>query len=263
MSASHSHGAGVQLDFAARTILQRGLVQLLELSEGLRFHPLASDRYPLPLSLAVYGEVPEPDAVRKRVSSRIGADPVDVLEAALVLLELYECNQPDAGESIPDDGTFLGKVFGSKRLNGWIATMGDGDSATVEEAVKAQWQFRFIAGGQGRTGLYPLLNLLARYGFVYGRIPLGDSHELSHFIEDFTPGLLLCHGEMDDLELALSLAAMKFGVPAIVPADYPFPLGRHIKAASLQEAVEAVPLFPNIRRLLDFPDVPGLPKPCQ
>ena len=259
MSDSHSHGAGVHLEEAGQATLQRGLAELLHMSEGYRFHPLVSDRYPLPLALAVYGEVPEPEAVRERVSSRMDSDPVDALEAALVLLELYECNQPEAAGAIPDDGVFLGQVFGSKRLNGWMATMGDGDPAQIEDAVKAKWQFRFIAGRERRTGIYPLLNLLVRYGFVYGRIPPGDSHELSHFIEDFTPGLLLCHGEMDDLELTLSLAAMKLGVPAIVPGGYPFPLGRHIRVASLDEAAEAVPLFPNIRRLLDFPDVPGLP----
>ena len=259
MSTDHTHGTGVHLEEAAQATLQRGLSELLHMSEGYRFHPLVSDRYPLPLALAVYGETPEPEAVRERVSSRMGPDPVDALEAALVLLELYECNQPEAAAAIPDDGVFLGQVFGSKRLNGWMATMGDGDPAQIEEAVKARWQFRFVSSKESQTGIYPLLNLLVRYGFVYGRIPFGDSHELSHFIEDYTPGLLLCHGEMSDLELTLSLAAMKLGVPAIVPGDYPFPLGRHIKATSLDDAVEAVPLFPNVRRLLDFPDVPGLP----
>jgi hypothetical protein len=52
---------------------------------------------------------------------------------------------------------------------------------------------------------------------------------------------------MDELELTLSLAAMKLGVPAVVPLDYPFPLGRQARAGSLEEVVEALPVFPNIR----------------
>ena len=128
MSDSHSHGAGVHLEEAGQATLQRGLAELLHMSEGYRFHPLVSDRYPLPLALAVYGEVPEPEAVRERVSSRMDSDPVDALEAALVLLELYECNQPEAAAAIPDDGVFLGQVFGSKRLNGWAGTLGDDGS---------------------------------------------------------------------------------------------------------------------------------------
>ncbi len=153
MNNDHSHGVGVHLDDSAQATLQRGLTELLHISEGFRFHPLVSDRYPLPLALAVYGEVPEPEAVRERVSSRMGPDPVEALEAALVLLELYECNQPEAGVAVPDDGGFLGQVFGSKRLNGWMATMGDADPSQIEEAVKEKWQFRFIAGRAKQTGI--------------------------------------------------------------------------------------------------------------
>jgi hypothetical protein len=56
------------------------------------------------------------------------------------------------------------------------------------------------------AGAYVLLNLLARYAFVYGRVPAGDSHLLTHFIEDFTSGVLICGGKLAPVELLLSLA---------------------------------------------------------
>ena len=82
---------------------------------------------------------------------------------------------------------------------------------------------------------------------------------MSHFIEDHTPGLLVCSPKMSDLELTLSLAAMKMGVPAVVPKDYPFELGRLLRAESVEEITDAVVGFANIRRLLDTPSANPLP----
>ena len=67
---------------------------------------------------------------------------------------------------------------------------------------------------------------------------------------------------MSDLELALSLAAMKMGVPAVVPGDYPFPLGRTIRVDSLDDIAQAVVGFANVRRLLNVPDRPEYPSYC-
>ena len=100
---------------------------------------------------------------------------------------------------------------------------------------------------------------MARYGFVYGQIPFGEGHALGHFIEDFGPGVLLCRGQLDDLEFTLSLATMKLGIPAVVPPDYPFSLGRQVRVERLDELVESLVLFPNLHRLLDLPDIPRLP----
>jgi hypothetical protein len=110
--------------------------------------------------------------------------------------------------------------------------------------------------------VYVLLNMLARYAFVYGRIEPGDAHGLAHFVEDFCPGLTVCKGRMTDLELTLSLAAMKMGVPAVAGTDYPFPLGRSTRADTLEEIAQAVVGFANIRRLLDTPDIPAMPDCC-
>ena len=257
---THTHGAGVELAPAVRGILERGLSELVRMTEGLAFSPLASSRYPLPLTLAMYREVPDPEKVRQRVLSFAATDPVSVLEDALVLLELYECNQPASSDLVPDDEAFLGRTFRTKRGNGWLALAGDADPARVEADMGERFKFDLVPGRERRTSLYPLLNMVARYGFVYGRISFGDSHALGHFTEDYCPAMLLCRGQMNDLELTLSLAAMKLGVPAVVPVDYPFPLGRQVRADDLGDIEGALAAFPNIHHLLDLPGVPPLPE---
>ena len=260
--SGHTHGTGAALDADALAILHRGLGELLEMTEGLTFPTDAAGTYPLPLTRAAYGDTLDVDAVRSDVQARMATDPVSVLESALCLLELYEANRPDTAELIPEDMPFVRQVFRSKRLNGWISVMGSADADAVERAVNRQWQFDFLDAPPRPTGVYVLLNMLARYAFIYGRIEARDAHGMGHFIEDFCPGLLVCNGAMTDLELTLSLAAMKMGVPAVVPADYPFPLGRTVRTDALDEIAHAVVSFANIRRLLDTPDIPAMPDYC-
>ena len=92
----HTHGAAVQLAAPAHGTLVRGLTQLLDMTEGLAFHPLVSEKHPRPLAHAAYADVPDPEVVRRELSQAIAADPVAALPKALALLELHECNQPDA-----------------------------------------------------------------------------------------------------------------------------------------------------------------------
>lgn len=256
---THNHEGNACLSPDARASLQQGFRDLLRLTEGLAFQPLVSARYPLPLALAVYGEIPDPERVRGEVAARLAEEPLGLLETSLVLFELVACNDTGTAAIVPDDGAFLSQAFASKRLNGWVSFLGDADPSETEAALRDRWQFRFIGGGTGLAGAYTLLNMLARYAFVYGRVPLGDSHLLSHFIEDFTSGLLVCRGRLSPLELLLSFAAMRIGVPAITPPDYPFRLGRQARADSLPEIAEAVTEFSSIRRLLEHPDIPPLP----
>lgn len=258
-SRTHSHTASVHMAPSAQAVLKAGLEELLGLTESVRPEPLPSARYPFPLCSAVYGGRPDIHSVREEVGEHLNDDPLSALEPALVLLEFYQASRPETADAVPGDEEFLGRAFRTKRRNGWMAVLGDGREAELQDAVNEKWQFEFLPATGRWTPLYVLLNMLARYGFVYGRIEPGDPHALGHFIEDFGPGLLACRGELDDADLALSLAAMKLGVPALVPPDYPFELGRRVEADSLQQVTDSVAAFPNIRRLLDVPDIPSLP----
>ena len=168
---NHSHGSAAQLTPQAQAVLQRGIGELLEMTAGLQYRPLPSEKFPFPLSCVAYPTVPAPQAVRAEIEAKLAADPVSVLENALALVELYECNQPDIKDHFLEDMPFLGTCFNSKRCNGWIAAMGDGSRAELEAAVNARWQFKFFSGPARPTGIYILLSMLARYAFVYGRVP--------------------------------------------------------------------------------------------
>ncbi|MDK1030499.1 MAG: hypothetical protein QGD94_00670 [Planctomycetia bacterium] len=260
---NHSHGNGFELAEEAKAILKRGLGELLKITEGLEFQPMPSERHPFPLSGLAYPDLPDPKIIRADVEARMHTDPVSVLEKALALLELYESNQADIAEFVPEDMPFVGRCFSSKRCNGWACVVGDADAAEIESAVNARWQFQFINGRGAETGIYAILNMLGRYAYVYGSIEYGDGHALAHFVEDFCPGVLICRGTMSDLQLTLSLAALKMGVPAVVPTDYPFPLGRTLRADSVEDIAEAVAGFANIRRLLSVPGMIQMPDYCR
>ena len=232
------------------------------MTEGLDFRPLPSKKFPLPLTSAMLPGRPNARTIRADVQSRMDRYPVGVLGGVLALLELYESNQPDIAEYFLEDMPFVRACFASKRCNGWISLLGGGDREGLEGTINERWQFRFFSGPPRPTGVYVLLNMLARYAFVYGPIAPGDAHELGHFVEDLCPGLLVCRDPMSDLARTLSLAAMKMGVPAVVPENYPFPLGRSIRADTPKDIADAVVGFANIRRLLETPDIPPLPSYC-
>ncbi len=259
---SHHHGAGQQLDAKAAGVLGRGLRELLKMTEGLELTPAPVKEYPFPLTQMVYRQLPSAETIRSDVESRMDSDPVSVLGNALALLELYECNQPDVGEHLLAGMEFIRTVFRIKRSSGWMAMLGDGDRDELTRAVEAKWQFRFFPGPQRPTGAYVLLNMLARYAYVYGKMPFGDAHAMCHFIEEHAPGVLVCRGKMTDLECTLALAAMKIGVPAVVPSDYPFTLGRSVRCDELDAIVEAAGSFPNVRKLFDTPEMAILPDYC-
>ncbi len=258
MSGSHA----THVTDSEKSTLQNGLAQLLKETTELDWKALPSERYPHPLRSVFYRNLPAVTAVRSEVEARMADDPVAVLGKALVLLELHEAHQPDAAEYFPEDMPFIRACFASKRCNGWIAITGDTDREELEEVINQKWQFRFFNGRRAWSGIYTLLSMLARYAFIYGGIETGDSHALSHFVEDFCPGLLVCRGTMSDLELTLSLAAMNMGLPAVVPPHYPFGLGRVLRAGAQADVRKAVVGFRNIRRLLDTPEIPGLPDYC-
>ncbi|MDP6381116.1 MAG: hypothetical protein QF662_07200, partial [Phycisphaerae bacterium] len=123
-SEKHSHGSGFELEAEAKAILERGLGELLKITGGLEFRPMSSERHPWPLAGLAYRDLPDPKTVREDVEARLHADPVSVLESALALLELYECNQADIAEHVPEDMPFIVQCFSSKRCNGWACVVG-------------------------------------------------------------------------------------------------------------------------------------------
>ena len=158
---------------------------------------------------------------------------------------------------IPDDKAFLALAFRTKYQSGWLSFLGDSDNSSLRERIGIVWKFGCFEGPDHLISLYALLNMLARYTFVYGRIEPGDTHSLVHFIEDFAPGVIVCAGELTDLEPTVLLAAMKFGVPAIVGTEFPFQLGRRIVASTDAQIVENLTRFSNTHRRTDHIGIPN------
>ncbi len=256
------NGMGVKLSAIEHRILEKGLKKLVIITQGMKWKKFSSIKFPFPIRSAYYLNEPNLDEIRDLIENRLHNNPISVLEQALVLLELFESNQPDKQEYFLEDMPFVRKCFATKRQNGWIAIIGDSNRERIEEIINNRWNFKFYSGRKTETGIYTLLSMLTRYAFIYGRIPAGDGHSLAHFVEDHCPGLLVCQGEMSTLELTLSLSAMKMGVSTIVPNDYPFSLGNSIRINSLEELPEAVVGFRNIRRMLKVPEIPQLPDYC-
>lgn len=259
----HSHGSSIKLTKKEQDILERGITQLLKMTKGLDWKEFPSDKHPLPLTQMSYQEIPKPSVLVDNIRKRMKSDPVSTLEDVLALLELLIVNKEYAKDVFHEDMTFIQRhCFAVKRLNGWIAVVGDTDKEKIELAINDKWNFKFYNGIGEEINSYKIMSMLVRYAFVYGGIEFGDAHALSHFLLDFGPGVIVCQGKLTDLELTLSLAAMKIGVPLIVPNNYPFTLGRKIIAKSHYEIVKAVTSFPNIRKLLHTPEITQLPDFC-
>ena len=257
-SMTHSHGVNLTSEQAG--ILTSGLSKLLAMTADLEFKPLELKKFVLPLSNVPYQAVPGAAQVRSDVERGMKNNLIEILEKALALLELYEVNQAETVGEVLDDMKFTGAAFSSKRANGWVAVLGDADVDELAEVINTRWQFKFFNSPKPQARLYLLLNALARYAFVYGSAPVGDAHAVAHFVEDHTPGLLVCHGMMSSFDMTLALMAMKMGVPAVVPEDFPFPFGKTLRIHGQAEMAEAVVAFPNIRRLISLPEIPGFPE---
>lgn len=262
MVDDHSH-VGVNLRNQDKKILENGIEQVLKMTEDLDWKKFPSESHPLPLTQMLYSEIPTKNKVRDDILDRYKTDPVSILENVLSLVELYISNQSYAQEIFIKDMPFIKKhCFGIKRINGWVATHNRKKSQKIEQAINDKWQFKFHTDHQGEIKIYSLLSMLVRYSFIFGGFDFGDAHAMTHFIEDFAPGVIIYTDEMSDLDLTLSVASMKIGVPIIVPHNYPFTIGRKIHAESMEDISNAVVNFPSIRKLLKTPDIPQLPEYC-
>ncbi len=114
-------------------------------------------------------------------------------------------------------------------------------------------------GGRPTSPIY-FLQLMVRYGMVWGRIRPGDDHEMGHFLEEDMPGFLIIRRDLDPLKYVITLGLMKLGAPAVVPSSFPFPYGRRVVADTAEEIVARGVAFPNLRvryyedEIIELPD---------
>jgi len=183
---------------------------------------------------------------------------------ALWLSELLEASQGDSGQYFMSDDRFRGFCISfNGGTIGWALVLGDGEELPKLGGNLLKKSFRIFTSGassglimeQNRvtsygareTGMVYFAHLLARYALIYGRVPPGDSHEVSHFIEEFCPSVVFIAGEISELERDLVQGLLALGAPVVsLNGDYGL-AGVVTVSDSVAGMVDAALELPSIR----------------
>ena len=238
-----------------------------------RVHTFTGSDYPLPVAQTFLGnQSVDLERIRRALRDRADDDPKTVLAPVLIAAEQCEAASPDKEEYFLNDRTVQSLVFtGSKWRAGWALVLGDRKHEETVELLKARDFMVFtdrpgIEGttyvGNRDTSLIYFLQLMVRYGLVWGRISPGDDHQMGHFLEEDMPGFLAITEDLPPLKYLIALGLMKLGAPAIVPPSFPFPYGNRVVAETPDEIVEKGSRFPNLRQRYFRAEVVQLPSFC-
>lgn len=115
-----------------------------------------------------------------------------------------------------EDKTQLFSLIETLIANRWAAWgnkifVGGDATKTLTESKYAKNVFSF--GFSEQSTVY-FAQMLVRHALIYGRVSPGDQHALSHFIEDYTPGVIFVLGELTEIEKSLVQELLTLGVPA-------------------------------------------------
>ena len=116
-------------------------------------------------------------------------------------------------------------------------------------------------GDRDTSPIY-FLQMMVRYGLIWGQIAPGDAHEMGHFLERDMPGLIIITEDLPPLKYLVTLGLMKLGAPAVVPSSFPFPYGNRVVADSAEDAVDRGGHFGNLRAHFYKDQVISLPPYC-
>ena len=238
-----------------------------------RVHAFEGSEYPLPVKSAMLGDAPlDLETLRAELRTRQGGDPKDLIEPLLLAAEQIEAAQPDRGDFFLTDAKVRSLVFtGSKWRAGWALVLGGEDQQSLVEALQAREFMVFtdapdldktIYIGSRETSPIYFLQLMVRYGLLWGRIAPGDDHEMGHFLERDMPGFLIIYDDLPPVKYLLALGLIKMGAPAVVPPTFPFPYGRRVVASDVQEIVERGGAFENLRQRYFDDEIISLPVDC-
>lgn len=232
----------------------RGLVE--QLPEAAV--PFEGSQFPFPISQVLFGGPPDIARLREQAKQLEISDspPQDATWVALAAAEVIESAQSDRGEYFSRDEQFRGMVFsGIKWAAGWALMLGDDQQPYAQAFKKAGFMVsvtrdnvepgRFL--GERQTASVYFAQLLARYILLYSNVRAGERHEVTHFVEDHGPGVLVAAGHMKPVEALLSLSLMKLGMPAIVTLGFPWEVGNRVLVEDPEQAVAATQGFQNLR----------------
>ena len=196
----------------------------------------------------------------------------DLLEPVLLASELCEAACEDKEQFFIDDQKVQQYVFmGSKWRAGWTLVLG-GDNQ--DELISKLIELRFAVftdlpdiadtvyiGNRPTSAIY-FLQLMVRYGLIWGRIKPGDDHQMGHFLEKDMPGMIIVSRDLSALKYLIVLGLMKLGAPAVVPSSFPFPYGQRVTADTISDMIEKAQRFPNLRQRQYEDEIISLPDYC-
>jgi acetyl-CoA decarbonylase/synthase, CODH/ACS complex subunit beta len=257
---------------AKQNINESAIAKVLELlPDSVGGFP--SQDYPLPVKTAIHGDGDiSIDEIKNRLQLYREEDIKKLVDPILIASEIIEAVNPDSENLFITDKEVQGHVFmGSKWLAGWVLVLGAQDQG---ELVKKLLEFDFLVftdtdgledtvfiGNKSTSPIY-FLQMMVRYGLIWGRIAPGDDHEMGHFLEADMPGFMVITEDLDPLKYAVALGIMKLGCPAIVPPSFPFPYGNRIVASGVEDIMLHGTGFPNLRQRFLNNEVIKLPEFC-
>ncbi len=242
--------------------------------------PFPRSQFPYPLNQSLFGEF-NLENLRRRAENSSASGHEDDLPLFLGLAEAVEASQSDKDSFFYSDRDLRGRLLGLNSTDGWALVWGKDDERTADLAVRLQRahlqvylvlsegsekssalitdrQYRFL-GTRSTSSVY-FYQAVVRYPHIYGQVPLGDTHEVADFIQDYGPGVMvLARDTLSPVEEALFLGGLFLEIPAIVPSTVSTPYGNVIKTDDPAAMVLAAQELPNmrLRRRLRFQvDVP-------
>jgi acetyl-CoA decarbonylase/synthase complex subunit beta len=254
------------------SIQQQGVDEILGLLPGQIYSFKGTD-YPLPVKATFLGnrEIDIP-SIRQELDQKRDGDVKDLLVPLLLASELCEAAQEDKEQFFLTDSRVQGYVFrGSKWQAGWALVLGGEDQSELIEKL-GEHNFMVFTdlpdiadtiyiGGRATSPIY-FLQLMVRYGFIWGRIAPGDDHQMGHFLEEDMPGLIIINNDLPPLKYLITLALMKLGAPAVVPSTFPFPYGLRVVADDVDDIIGKGSRFPNLRQRYYKDEIIRLPDYC-
>lgn len=228
--------------------------------------------YPLPLKTTFLGgEEISIEAFRQEISKLADSDVKELLEPVLLGAELYEASLNDNYQFFITDEKVRAFVFESKWKAGWVLVLGGSSQNELIGTLKqkgflvftdnADIPDTYFIGSRATSPVY-FLQMMVRYGLLWGRISPGDDHEMGHFLEKDMPGFMIIAEGLNPLKYLIALGIMKLGAPALVPSSFPFPYGSRITTDNPLELVESGVHFPNLRMRYYNDEIISLPEYC-
>ncbi len=230
--------------------------------------PFLHSQFPYPLNQSLFGDL-NLEALRRSAEKSYGSQFEEDLSVLLALAEAVEASQPDKEEFFITDRELRARLLRLNNTDGWALLWGEENERTAELAtllqqehlqvytvltegnnapssLRANKQFKFL--GSRLTSSVYFYQAIVRYAHIYGRIPLGDAHEASEFIQDHGPGVMFLTREaLSPTENLLFLAGLSLGIPAIVPSTFTSPYGNVIRADDLRRTVSEALSLSNLR----------------